>query len=126
MVKLGDLRPNMVCSQAALQFLDSWSSTRGLLSQVVDERALGGGVLEFYSIDELKSGDHVGQELGATIFVALHLRFQTAVPTDRGANESESTDLVLQRKGQSLAMASICRQGWIETGSRAYRQSQGS
>lgn len=36
-----------------------------LLSNLVDERASGGGGLGFESVDELNSGDHVGQELGA-------------------------------------------------------------
>jgi maltose alpha-D-glucosyltransferase / alpha-amylase len=36
-----------------------------LLSNVVDREASGGGGLGFESVDELNSGNHVGQELGA-------------------------------------------------------------
>ena len=38
---------------------------RELLSNLVDERVSGGGGLEFETVDELNSGNHVGQELGA-------------------------------------------------------------
>ena len=36
-----------------------------LLSKVVDGSVSGGGGLAFYSVDELNSGNHVGQELAA-------------------------------------------------------------
>ena len=36
-----------------------------VLSNLVDEPLSGGGGLGFDSIDELNTGDHVGQELGA-------------------------------------------------------------